>query len=50
MKDPSVQKCKKVIFTQIDPQRHVWRVARNGQSDLTWVSWEPVTYLELSER
>ena len=44
MKAPSVQKCKKVIFTQIDPQRYVWRVAQNGQRDLTWVSSEPVTY------
>ena len=44
MKAPSVQKCKKVIFTQIDPQRYVWRVAQNGQSDLPWVSSEPVTY------
>ena len=42
MKAPSVQKWKKVIFTHIDPQRYVWRVAQNGQSDLPWVSSEPV--------
>ena len=45
MKAPSVQKCKKVIFTQIDPQHYVWRVAQNGQCDLTWVLSEPVTFV-----
>ena len=36
---------KKVIFTQFDPQRYVWRVAQNGQRDLTWVLSEPVTFV-----
>ena len=34
----SVQKCKKVIFTQVDPQRFVWPVAPIGLCDLSQVS------------
>ena len=47
---PHLSKNAKVIFTQIDPQRYVWHVAQNGQSDLTWVSSEPVTYTHILTR